>query len=29
MYKQMSEMMYYYIIKAEMIFLRLYKVDPF
>lgn len=29
MYKQMSEMMYYYIIKAEMVFLRIYKVDPF
>ena len=28
MYKEMSEMIYYYIIKAEMVFLRLYKVNP-
>lgn len=28
MYKEMSEMVYYYIIKAEMVFLRLYKVNP-
>lgn len=28
MYKEMAEMIYYYIIKAEMVFLRLYKVNP-
>lgn len=28
MYQEMSEMIYYYIIKAEMVFLRLYKVNP-
>lgn len=28
MYKEMSEMMYYYILKAEMVFLRLYKTNP-
>ena len=29
MYKEMSEMMYYYILKAEMVFLRQYKINPF
>lgn len=29
MYKEMAEMVYYYIISAEMVFLRLYKVNPF
>ena len=28
MYKEIAEMIYYYIIKAEMVFLRLYKVNP-
>ena len=29
MYKEMSEMMYYYILKAEMVVLRQYKINPF
>jgi hypothetical protein len=29
MLMEMSEMIYGYIIKAEMVFLRLYKVNPF
>ena len=29
MCQEMAEMVYYYIIKAEMVFLRLYKVNPF
>ena len=29
MYKEMSEMMYYYILKAEMVFLRQYKINPY
>lgn len=29
MFQEMAEMVYYYIIKAEMVFLRLYKVNPF
>lgn len=29
MFKDVAQMIYGYIIKAEMIFLRLYKVDPF
>lgn len=28
MYQEMSKMMYFYIIKAEMVFLRLYKTNP-
>lgn len=29
MFQEMAEMIYGYIIKAEMVFLRLYKVNPF
>lgn len=29
MFQEMCEMVYYYIINAEMVFLRLYKVNPF
>lgn len=29
MWQEMMEMVYIYIMKAELIFLRLYKVDPF
>ena len=29
MYQEMAKMLYFYIIKAEMVFLRLYKVNPF
>ena len=29
MFKDMAEMIYGYIIKAEMVFLRMYKVNPF
>ena len=29
MFREMAEMIYGYIIKAEMVFLRLYKVNPF
>lgn len=28
MYQEMSKMMYFYIIKAEMVFLRAYKTNP-
>lgn len=28
MYQEMSKMMYFYIIKAEMVFLRMYKTNP-
>lgn len=28
MYREMAKMMYFYIIKAEMVFLRLYKTNP-
>ena len=29
MFQEMAEMIYGYIVKAEMVFLRLYKVNPF
>lgn len=29
MWKEMQEMVYYYIINSEMVFLRLYKTNPF
>lgn len=29
MFQEMAEMIYGYIIKAEMVFLRLYKINPF
>lgn len=28
MYQEMAKMLYFYIIKAEMVFLRLYKTNP-
>ena len=29
MWREMAEMVFYYIIRAEMVFLRLYKTNPF
>ena len=28
MYQEMAKMLYFYIIKAEMVFLRIYKTNP-
>lgn len=29
MFQQMAEMLYYYILRSEMVFLRMYKTNPF